>query len=47
MVVRPGKDITREFIDIYFSEDYSILEVEFEDRSDKVLYEMIHRIEAL
>nr|GFA10188.1 DNA polymerase-like [Tanacetum cinerariifolium] len=47
MVVRPGKDITREFIDIYFCEDYSILSEEFEDRSDKVLYEMIHRIEAL
>ncbi|GKE18548.1 DNA polymerase-like protein [Tanacetum coccineum] len=47
MVVRPGKDITREFIDIYFSKDYSILSEEFEDRSDKVLYEMLHRIEAL
>nr|GFA41743.1 reverse transcriptase domain-containing protein [Tanacetum cinerariifolium] len=35
MVVQPGKDITWDFIDIYFSEDYSILSEEFEDRSDK------------
>ncbi|GJU38579.1 DNA polymerase-like protein [Tanacetum coccineum] len=46
MVVRPGKDITHEHIDTYFSEDYSILSDEFEDRSARVLYEMIHRIEA-
>ncbi|GKC07567.1 DNA polymerase-like protein [Tanacetum coccineum] len=47
MVVRPGKDITHEHIDTYFSEDYSILSDKFEDRSTRVLYEMIHRIEAL
>ena len=47
MMVRPGEEINKMMIDIYFSEDYSIIFDSFEERSTKVLYDLVKRIERI
>lgn len=48
LMVYPGKDIKDMQIETYFSEDYSILyPMEFEKRSEKVLFYLVLRISAL
>lgn len=47
MMVRPGEEINKMMIDIYFSEDYSIILDSFEERSTKVLYDLVKRIERI
>lgn len=44
MMVRPGKEINKMLIDTYFSEDYSLILDSFEERSTKVLYDLVKRI---
>lgn len=44
MMVRPGEQFNDIMIDTYFSEDYSIILDSFEDRSTKVLNDLILRI---
>lgn len=45
MMVRPGEEINKNImIDTYFSEDYSYIMDSFEDRSTKVLYDLVLRI---
>ena len=44
LMVRPGKQINDIMIDTYFSEDYSIIMDSFEERSTKVLYDLVCRI---
>ena len=47
-MVYPGKQIPDiMMIDTYFSEDYSIILDSFEERSRKVLYDFILRIESI
>lgn len=45
----PGDDLSSKFdcIERYFSEDYSIILDSFEDRSIKVLFDLIKRIETI
>jgi hypothetical protein len=47
MMVRPGEEISHILIDTYFSEDYSIILDSFEDRSNKVLYDLVLRISTI
>lgn len=47
LLVRPGEEIKDLMINTYFSEDYSIIIDSFEDRSTKVLYDLVLRIAAL
>lgn len=44
LMVRPGKQINDIMIDTYFSEDYSIIMDSFEEKSTKVLYDLVLRI---
>lgn len=44
LMVRPGEQISDIMIDTYFSEDYSIILDSFEERSTKVLYDLVLRI---
>jgi hypothetical protein len=44
MMVRPGEQINHIKIDTYFSEDYSITLDSFEERSTKVVYDLVFRI---
>ena len=45
LMVRPGEEINDAImIDTYFSEDYSIILDSFEERSTKVLYDLVLRI---
>lgn len=48
-MVRPGEDLSSkmECIDTYFSEDYSIILDSFEERSTKVLFDLIERISTI
>lgn len=47
LLVRPGKEINNRLIDTYFSEDHSIILDSFEERSTKVLFDFIKRIDAI
>jgi hypothetical protein len=48
LMVFPGQDIKDMQIETYFSEDYSILyPMDFEKRSEKVLFDLVLRISAL
>lgn len=47
MMVRPGEQIYDIMIDTYFSEDYSIILDSFEERSTKVLYDLVLRISKI
>jgi hypothetical protein len=47
LMVRPGEDLNYREIDTYFSEDYSLIFDSFEERSTKVLYDLILRIESI
>lgn len=47
MMVRPGEQIYDIMIDTYFSEDYSIILDSFEERSTKVLYDLVLRISTI
>lgn len=47
MLVRPGEKIPVNMIDTYFSEEYSFFLDSFEDRSTKVLRDLVFRIETL
>lgn len=44
LMVRPGEEFNEIMIDTYFSEDYSIIFDSFEERSTKVLYDLVLRI---
>lgn len=46
MLVYPGREIKASWIDTYFSEDYIFYD-SFEDRSTKVLSDLVLRIESL
>lgn len=46
-MVRPGEKINDLMIDTYFSEDYSIIYQEFEERSTKVFYDLVLRISTI
>lgn len=47
LMVRPGEQINDIMIDTYFSEDYSIILDSFEERSTKVLYDLVLRISTI
>lgn len=49
LMVRPGEDLSSkvEGIETYFSEDYSIILDSFEERSTKVLFDLIERISTI
>ena len=47
LMVRPGEQINDIMIDTYFSEDYSIILESFEERSTKVLYDLVLRISTI
>lgn len=47
LMVRPGERINDLMIDTYFSEDYSIILDSFEERSTKVLYDLVLRISTI
>lgn len=47
LMVRPGEQISDIMIDTYFSEDYSIILDSFEERSTKVLYDLVLRISTI
>nr|YP_010352581.1 hypothetical protein MFQ53_mgp44 [Bidens parviflora]UIR98934.1 hypothetical protein [Bidens parviflora] len=47
MLVRPGKDVKESLIYTYFSEDYSGYIESFEERSKKVLFDLVNKIIAL
>jgi hypothetical protein len=47
MLVYPGSDVRNSYISTYFSEDYYSYMKDFKDRSDKVLFDLIHKIIAL
>ena len=47
LMVRPGEQINDLLIDSYFSEDYSIILDSFEERSTKVLYDLVLRISRI
>lgn len=47
LMVRPGEQINDIMIDTYFSEDYSITMDSFEERSTKVLYDLVLRISTI
>ena len=47
LMVRPGEEINDMIIETYFSEDYSIILDEFEERSTKVLYDLVLRISKI
>lgn len=47
LMVRPGEQINDLMIDTYFSEDYSIILDSFEERSTKVLYDLVLRISTI
>lgn len=47
LMVRPGEEIHEILMDTYFSEDYSIILDSFEERSTKVLYDLVKRIETI
>lgn len=47
LMVRPGEEINDLKIETYFSEDYSIILDSFEDRSTKVLYDLVLRISTI
>lgn len=47
LLVRPGEEINDMYIDTYFSEDYSIILDSFEERSNKVLYDLVSRISTI
>lgn len=47
MIVRPGEQINNLMIDTYFSEDYSIILDSFEERSNKVLVDLVNRIDTI
>nr|UYK51798.1 hypothetical protein [Paphiopedilum micranthum] len=47
LMVRPGEQISEIMIDTYFSEDYSIILDSFEERSTKVLYDLVLRISTI
>lgn len=49
LMVRPGEDLSSKMnaIDTYFSEDYSIILDSFEERSTKVLFDLIERISTI
>ena len=44
LMVRPSEQISHSMIDTYFSEDYSLILDSFEERSTKVLYDLVLRI---
>ncbi|XP_038683072.1 DNA polymerase-like [Tripterygium wilfordii] len=47
MLVRPGEEISSLMIDTYFSEDYSIIFSSKEEKSTKVLYDLVLRISTI
>lgn len=47
LMVRPGEQINDIMIDTYFSEDYTIILDSFEERSTKVLYDLVLRISRI
>lgn len=47
LMVRPGKPINDQMMDTYFSEDYTIVLDSFEERSTKVLRDLVLRISAI
>lgn len=47
MVVRPDQELDASMIDTYFSEDYTELENSFEKRSQKVLIDLLNRIQTI
>lgn len=47
LMVRPGEPLNEILIDSYFSEDYSIILDSFEERSTKVLYDLVLRISTI
>lgn len=47
LMVRPGEQINDIMIDTYFSEDYSSFLDSFEERSTKVLYDLVLRISTI
>jgi hypothetical protein len=47
LMVRPGEEINDLMIYTYFSENYSIILDSFEDRSTKVLYDLVLRISTI
>nr|YP_009381762.1 hypothetical protein AEK19_MT1345 [Utricularia reniformis]ART31544.1 hypothetical protein AEK19_MT1345 [Utricularia reniformis] len=47
LLVRPGEQINDMLIDTYFSEDYSRILDSFEERSNKVLYDLVLRISTI
>jgi hypothetical protein len=47
LMVRPGEEINDMMIDTYFSEDYNIILDSFEERSTKVLYDLVLRISTI
>nr|AVV32079.1 orf2565 [Helianthus annuus] len=47
MLVHPGKDVKESLIYTYFSEDYSRYIESFEERSKKVLFDLVNKIIAL
>ncbi|CAO2812581.1 unnamed protein product [Amaranthus hypochondriacus] len=47
MLVHPGQDIKSSLIYTYFSEDYSLFINSFEERSKKVLFDLVLKIQAI
>ncbi|KAM0932114.1 putative ribonuclease H-like superfamily [Dioscorea sansibarensis] len=45
--VRPGEEIKDIMVESYFSEDYSLILDSFEERSTKVLYDLVLRIATI
>ncbi|KVH88385.1 hypothetical protein Ccrd_023953 [Cynara cardunculus var. scolymus] len=47
LIVRPGKDLKDDMIETYYSEHYSLLVKNLEDKGSKVLYDLVLRISAI
>lgn len=47
LIVRPGKHLKDDMIETYYSEDYSLLVKNIEDKGTKVLYDLVLRISAI
>ena len=47
LMVRPGEQVNDLLIDTYFSEDYSLILDSFEERSTKVLSDLVKRIDTI
>lgn len=47
LMVRPGEEIKDIMVESYFSEDYSLILDSFEERSTKVLYDLVLRIATI